>query len=51
MFNLALAGSASEVIQVGAGHAVEDDSQYEEGLEQEDHFDVRVVDAFPPCQG
>ena len=47
--NLAFAGSTSEVVQVGAGQAVEDDSHYEEDLEQEDHFDVRVVDAFPAC--
>ena len=43
-----LAGWAGEVVQVGAGQAVEDDSHYKEGLEQEDHFDVRVADAFPP---
>ena len=49
MLSIALAGSASEVVQVGARQAVEGDSHYEEGLEQEDHFDVRVVDAFSPC--
>lgn len=42
-------GSADKVVQVGAGQAVEDGSHYDEGLEQEDHFDMRVVDAFLAC--
>ena len=43
------ARSTGEAEEIGTRQAVEDNSHCEEDLEQEDHFHMRVVDAFPPC--